>query len=113
MVALITKIYRNYNQVKNTFLKHSFFHCEGINLVAKKGFKPLNKKWGLPGIRKEPSGCLGFPIALTVQFAATIYPFNLSHLGADCGHATRTSGRQKSDNEGLIFLLTDFTTKIV
>ena len=32
------------------------------------------EKWDLPDSREEPSSCLGFSIALTVEFTAIVYP---------------------------------------
>lgn len=54
-----------------------------------------NEKWGLPGSQKKPSGCLGFPRALTVRF---IYSHGLPALGADCcfrGHQDDKSRAMK------------------
>ena len=101
--TLITRDCRSIPQVKNGFYNHSFFHFECISLATREDFNSSNKKWDLPGSQEESSSCLVLPIAQLFKFTSIVNNLNLSDLWADFCHAVRTSGWQKSDNEGLIF----------
>ena len=102
--TLITRDCRSIPQVKNGFYNHFFFHFECISLATREDFNPSNRKWDMPGSQEESRSCLVLPIAQLFKFTTIVNNLNFSDLWADFCHAVRTSGWQKSDNEGLIFL---------
>lgn len=82
---------------ENMLITHTEWQLNEVQLtytMVDKGMQK-NEKWGLPGSQKKPSGCLGFPRALTVRF---IYSHGLPALGADCcfrGHQDDKSRAMK------------------
>lgn len=55
----------------------------------------------MPGSQEKTNSCLGFSIALTIFNLKLLFThLNVSDSGTDCCHFTKTSGWQKSGNEG-------------
>lgn len=87
-------------QVLNVYLySKSFYTCRGGQGMQK------TEKWGLAWSWEEPSGLIGFPIALTIHwvYKCLFAHLNFSESGADCCHVTKTAGWQKSCREESYF----------